>query len=130
MDNHLWLCKSPQWSFITAAVMNKPLSHVQQNLLNREFKSMICTRKGMLVYLVVEVVESDPILGQHVVETLREVPHAQLVPAIRTTITNKINLLQVSVYGIGYKVKATVKPMSRSFKGIRLIPTSIVTASI
>ena len=83
-----------------------------------------------LVYLVVEVVEGDPILGQQVVETLREVPHAQLVPAIRTTIMNKINLLQVSVYGIAFKVKATVRQMSRSFKGIRLIPTSIVTATI
>ena len=59
---------------------------------------MICTRNGMLVYLVVEVVEGDPILGQQVVETLREVPHAQLIPGIRTTITTKIKRLQVSVY--------------------------------
>ena len=91
---------------------------------------MICTRNGMLVYLVIEVVEGDPILGQQVVETLREVPHAQLVPAIRTTITNKINLLQMSVHGIAYKVKATVRPMSRSFKAIRIIPNSIATATI
>ena len=91
---------------------------------------MICTRNGMLVYLVVEVVEGDPILGQQVVETLREVPHAQLVPAIKTTITNKIKLLQVSEFVITHKVTASVRPMSRSFKVIRLIPTFIVTATI
>ena len=83
-----------------------------------------------LVYLVVEVVEGDPILGQQVVETLREVPHAQLVPAIRTTITTKIKCLQVSVFVISHKFMATVRPISRSFKGIRLIPTSTVTATI
>ena len=83
-----------------------------------------------LVYLVVEVVEGDPILGQQVVETLREVPDAQLVPAIRTTITNKIKHLQVSEFGITHKVTVSVRPMSRSFKVIRIISNSIATATI